>query len=102
MFDFFRRKGAPKLQEVIRLPTKQFDAFVGGAMSTRHELPEIARHARSRLRTHDSPITQADIEDLICLLGEAKKRLDEKMSTDIAKSTVTGDTKFDEWGYNVP
>jgi hypothetical protein len=74
---------------------------VGGAMAAMRELPDLATHAKSRLREHDQPIVQTDLEELLRMLADAKQRIDAEMESDVTKSTDTGDTEWDKAGYNV-
>lgn len=101
----YRRGGPPPgssdVPEPIRIPRKQFDAAMGGAMAAMREFPDLARHAKSRLRDHDRPIVQADLEEILRMLADAKRRIDAEMRSDIAKSTDTGDAEWDKAGYNV-
>ena len=53
--------------------------------------PRISEHAKARLRKGD-PITQTDLEELLRMLAQAKRRIDTTMQTDLAKSTETGET----------
>src|SRR5262249_38640637 len=50
---------------------------------------------------HDRPIEQFDLEDLLGMLAEVKERIDAEMASDIAKSTLTGDTEWDQTSYDV-
>jgi phosphotransacetylase len=70
-------------------------------MAAMRELPDIAMHAKSRLYERDRPIVQADLEELLRMLAEAKQRIDAEMQSDIAKSANTDDTEWDKAGYNV-
>jgi hypothetical protein len=101
MFNFLRPKTEQKTPAVMRIPRKEFDAIVGGAMAAMRELPDIAMHAKSRLYERDRPIVQADLEELLRMLAEAKQRIDAEMQSDIAKSANTDDTEWDKAGYNV-
>ena len=55
---------------------------MGGAMAAMRELPDLARHAKSRLRERDRPIAQADLEELLRMLADAKQRIDAEMESD--------------------
>jgi hypothetical protein len=101
MFDFLRAKAVPKSSVIIRIPRKRFDALMGGAMAAMHELPDLSRHARSRLRMHGRTIDQSDLEELLRMLVQAKERIDAEMASDMAKSTETGDTEWDQAHYDV-
>jgi len=101
----YRRGGPPPgssdVPEPIRIPSKQFQAAAGGAMAAMRELPDLARHAKSRLSDHDRPIEQADLQDLLRMLADMKERIDTEMQSDIAKSTDTGDNEWTRGGYDV-
>lgn len=98
MFSFLRAKQQTKASHVI--PRGNFDATVGGAMAALQELPRISEHAKARLRKSD-PITQTDLEELLRMLAEAKRRIDTTMQTDLAKWTETGETEWDQNSYEI-
>jgi hypothetical protein len=101
MFNFLRPKAEPKAPQQLRVPHKQFDALVGGAMAAMSELEDIAAHAKSRLREHERPIVQADLEELLRMLADAKQRIDAEIDADVAKSTDSEDTEWEDAAYNV-
>jgi len=45
MFNFIRGKARSKAPEVIRIPRKKFDAFMGGSMAAMRELPDLQKTA---------------------------------------------------------
>jgi hypothetical protein len=101
MFSFLRRKAEPKAPEVVRIPRKRFDALMGGAMAAMREFADLTAYAKSRLREHDRSIAQADLEELLRMLADAKQRIDAEIDSGIAKPIDTSDTEWDKAGYNV-
>ncbi|MGB8893170.1 MAG: hypothetical protein WCD13_02450 [Pseudolabrys sp.] len=94
-------KGEPKAPETVRrIPRKQFDAMMSGAMAAMRELQEFAKQAKSRL--HDErPIMQDELAELLRRLVDAQKQISAEMESDIAKSADTGDTEWDRRSYNL-
>lgn len=91
----FRADWALLHADTVRIPRKDFNRFLGGALTAVQELEDISRHARHRLHMRERPIVQSDLEELIHMLGEAHKRIDAGMASDAAKVIEAADTELD-------
>jgi hypothetical protein len=74
-------------QETRKFPKNEIAAFAGGAMAAMVELPKIADHAKKRLGAHDSPIGQADLEELLQLLQDAQHALMARCELTLVRAT---------------
>ncbi|TGP24884.1 MULTISPECIES: hypothetical protein [unclassified Mesorhizobium] len=99
MFGFLRRKPPPEAPQFVRVPGREFSAAVGAAMHALTELQEASRYAKARLSKRE-PIVQADLEDLLHKLAEAKERIEcdrQKVATEAGDEA---DTLWDRAGYD--
>ncbi|MGO8037761.1 hypothetical protein [Rhizobium leguminosarum] len=102
MLGFLRRKAEPDPSpKILRVPSKKFNAAVGAAMAAIHELEEITTRAKSRMSDQKRPIGQGDLEEVLRMLSDAKRRIDSEMEDEIAKSDDQGDTEWNKDGYDL-
>ncbi|RFB89190.1 hypothetical protein B5K08_19715 [Rhizobium leguminosarum bv. trifolii] len=102
MFGFLRRKAEPDPSpKILRVPSKEFNAAMGAAMAANHELEEIARRAKSRMRDQKRPIEQGDLEEVLRMLSDAKRRIDCEVEDETAKSDDESDTEWNKDGYDL-
>ncbi|MBB2832804.1 MULTISPECIES: hypothetical protein [Rhizobium] len=101
MLGFLRRKAEPDPSpEILRIPSKKFNAAMGAAMAANQELQDIARRAKSRMRDQKRPIEQGDLEEVLRMLSDAKRRIDSELEDEIAKSDDQSDTEWNKDGYD--
>jgi hypothetical protein len=66
----------------------KFDPIMAGAMAALRELKDLSAHAKRRLREHDRLIVQADLEELLRMLADAKGRIDAEVESELANRTM--------------
>jgi hypothetical protein len=91
--------GGPPAPEPIRVPRKQFDAWVAGAMAAMRELPNISRDAKERVRQTDAPIVQEDLEQILQKLNETQRKINNEMDWTMTDSKEVGDREWDQALY---
>ncbi|MBY5902610.1 hypothetical protein HFO88_19980 [Rhizobium leguminosarum] len=102
MLGFLRRKAEPDPStEILRIPSKKFNAAVGAAMAAIHELEKIATRAKSRMRDQKRPIEQGDLEEVLRMLSDAQRRINSEVEDEIAKSDDQGDTEWNKDGFDL-
>jgi len=74
-----RAKAEPE-PAAVAIPASELEAITGGGLAVLRELPGICEHAKKRLRQSDRPIVQADLDELLHMLAEAKERIDAEMA----------------------
>lgn len=100
--NFSRPKASePKAAEAARhIPRKELEAIMDGALAATRELMELAKTAKSRLG-NNRPSAQDDVLELLRMLRDAQTRINLRMEADLAKSTDTRDTEWNNEFYHL-